>query len=465
MNPFPFIAGLPEGDLPINFFYQKEYWNGRDALVGTPGLVQRIDFGFGEVRGMLQVNYSGTEYLYVVMKNKVYRVGTDWNYIEITGTLISTTGPVGMASGGGYVVIVDGEKLYSISETTLTAYSVGGGDCTPQTVDYLDTYFIVSDLNSQRFYVSDNDNPTSWSALDYASKESHAGNIRAVRVNFNDLFLFGEKTSEVWLNSGSSDFPFQQAGGGVIQKGIGAVHSIAEMDNSIFWLADDLMVYRLNGYQPQMISTALINQQIAGITAPEEATAYSFVMNGNSFYVITFPSDNKTLVYNAATGLWHQWAYWIPGSNVYTRHRSNCYAYFNGYHVVGDFENARIYTLDADTYTDNSAAIRRERTAPILIGDRTHYFMRRLEIEFKAGMGLVTGQGSDPECMLQYSDDGGRTYGNELWAKVGKIGAYKDRSIWRRLGRFRTRKIKIAMTDPVEWVIVGAYVDMTKGVH
>lgn len=468
MNPFPFIAGQPDGDFPINLFYQKEYWNGRDALIGTPGLTQKIDFGYGEVRGMLRDNYNGTEYLYVVMKNKVFRINTDWTYTQITGALDTTEGIVTMAAGGGYVVIVDGTKLYSISGTVLTEQSVGGGDCTPQTVDYLDTYFMVSDLNTQRFYISDNDNPTSWPALDYASKETHADNIKAVRVNFNDLFLFGEKTSEVWFNAGatSKDFPFNQSGNGVMQKGLGAVHSMAEMDNSIFWLADDWMVYRLNGYQPGVISTPTINQQIAAMTAKEQALAFAFVMTGNAFYVITFPEDHTTFVYNAATGLWHQWAEWIPASNTYTRHRANCHAEFNGAQVVGDYENGCIYALDMDAYTDNGAVIRRERTAPILTGDRTHFFMHRMEIEFKAGTGLKeTQHGDTPQAMMQYSDDGGRTYSSELWQGIGKTGAYQDRAIWRRLGRSLTRKIRVAVSDPVEVCIVGAYIDMGKGAH
>jgi hypothetical protein len=38
----------------------------------------------------------------------------------------------------------------------------------------------------------------------------------------------------------------------------------------------------------------------------------------------------------------------------------------------------------------------------------------RLFIDMQAGVGLDgTGTGTDPQVMLQYSDDGGRSYNNE----------------------------------------------------
>ena len=78
----------------------------------------------------------------------------------------------------------------------------------------------------------------------------------------------------------------------------------------------------------------------------------------------------------------------------------------------------------------------------------------------ETGVGLNSGQGSDPQIMMMYSDDGGRTYSNELWRSLGLIGEYKTRAIWRRLGQFRQRQIKLTISDPVRKLVMGYYTDV-----
>jgi hypothetical protein len=68
-------------------------------------------------------------------------------------------------------------------------------------------------------------------------------------------------------------------------------------------------------------------------------------------------------------------------------------------------------------------------------------------------------QGSDPEAMLRWSDDGGHTWSNEHWSKMGAIGQYGRRVFWRRLGmtmKLRDRVYEVSGTDPVKIAIVGA---------
>ena len=86
--------------------------------------------------------------------------------------------------------------------------------------------------------------------------------------------------------------------------------------------------------------------------------------------------------------------------------------------------------------------------------------MYAFEVYCETGVGLNSGQGSDPQIMLQYSDDGGRTYSNELWRSLGVIGAYKTRAIWRRLGQFRSRQIVLTITDPVRRLVMAYYADL-----
>jgi hypothetical protein len=68
-----------------------------------------------------------------------------------------------------------------------------------------------------------------------------------------------------------------------------------------------------------------------------------------------------------------------------------------------------------------------------------------------------------PRLMLQWSNDGGHTWSEELWVPAGRLGQYKWRAIWRRLGRARTRTWRVVVSDPVAWRFLDAYVLAQKG--
>lgn len=69
----------------------------------------------------------------------------------------------------------------------------------------------------------------------------------------------------------------------------------------------------------------------------------------------------------------------------------------------------------------------------------------------------------DPLAMLSWSDDGGHTWSNEYTAGTGQAGQYKKRAMWRRLGRSRDRVYQLAVTDPIPWRVIDAYLLATPG--
>jgi hypothetical protein len=72
------------------------------------------------------------------------------------------------------------------------------------------------------------------------------------------------------------------------------------------------------------------------------------------------------------------------------------------------------------------------------------------------GQGSATGQGQNPQIMLQVSRDGGYTYGNEMWTTFGAAGQYLHRAEWRRLGVSRNYVWKFRITDPVKVTMISA---------
>ena len=103
------------------------------------------------------------------------------------------------------------------------------------------------------------------------------------------------------------------------------------------------------------------------------------------------------------------------------------------------------------------------RRCQTIADKQVRIYFSDIQVLFQAGVGLITGQGSNPEAMLRWSDDGGRTWSNELTTHIGEIGEYKERAIWYRLGYARNRVFELSITDPVKVVILGAYGNVMEG--
>jgi len=217
----------------------------------------------------------------------------------------------------------------------------------------------------------------------------------------------------------------------------------------------------MNGYIPQRISTHAVENTLEGQTI-SDAVAWSYQLEGHEVYVVSFPTLQLTWAWDSTTGLWHKWLY-CTNENQFQRHRGNCSAFFQGFTLVGDYENGNIYALKSGVYTDNGQLTRRVRRCPHLVTDFQRQYFDELQIQFQPGVGISTGQGDNPQAMLRWSNDGGSTWSNEHWTSIGQIGKYRNRAIWRRLGTSRDRIYEVVVTDPIKAVIVSANLKATSG--
>jgi hypothetical protein len=277
-------------------------------------------------------------------------------------------------------------------------------------------------------------------------------------ADHREVYLMGETSSEVWTDVGASPFPFQRIPGTSTQHGIAATFSIARFGNSFCYVSrnnrGEAQIMQMNGYVPTRISTHAVENSLTGQYI-NDAIAWTYQLEGHECYVVTFPTIGLTWAFDLASGMWHKWLY-TNNLGQYERHRGNCCATFKGTVYVGDYENGQIYKLDRQNYTDNGQTIRRLRRAPHLVADLQRQYFEELQIQFQPGVGNSTDQGQTPQAMLRWSNDGGSTWSNEHWTSIGKIGAFKNRAIWRRLGWSRDRVFEVSVTDPVNAVIISA---------
>jgi hypothetical protein len=370
-----------------------------------------------------------------------------------------------MSDNGTQVVIACNGPMYVYNTLTSAFAQVTDPDFPGAlTVSFLDGYFVFIEPNSQRVWVTALNNPLSVDPLEFASAEADPDNLVSSIVDHGQVWLFGTNSVEVWYDSGATDFPLQRIDGAFNEIGCAATFSVAKLDNSLFWLGSDRrgkgIVYRANGYSGTRVSTHAVEWQIQQYADISDAVAYTYQQDGHSFYVLSFPTANATWVYDVATQAWHERAGWNNGA--FTRHRSNCQTYFNNVNAVGDYQNGNIYAFDMDKYSDHDRIqkwLRSWRALPTGQNNLKRTTQHSLQLDCESGVGLVDGQGSDPQVMLRFSDDGGHTWSNEKWASMGKIGQYFKRVLWRRLGmtqKIRDRVYEVSGTDPVKIAIVGA---------
>lgn len=450
----------------INLYAEKnEAGTGKEgevaALLGTPGLTLKLTLAGGVCRGLWTAS-NGT--LYAVGGNKLYSINSSFVATE-RGTLNTSSGTVSMADNGLQLVIVDGANGYSFTFGTNTFAQITDGDFLgANQVVFQDGYFIFNKPSSGQFYISGL-NDVTFDALDFATSEGNPDNVVGIASLNRNLYVFNDITSEVFYNSGNADFPFERVQGGFIKVGCAARFSIATDDTSCFWIGNGDegrgIIYRTESYQPQRISTHPVEEAIQGYSSISDAVGFCYQQEGHNFYVLNFPTANTTWVYDATTGLWHERAY--NNAGTLERHRANYHAFAYGVHVVGDYANGKIYELSTSVYTDAGDYITRQRIAPHITSDLDRVIYKAFQLDLETGVGLDgTGQGTDPQVMLQFSDDGAHSWSNEKWTDMGQIGERKARAIWRRLGQSRDRVFKLTITDPVKVVLIGAKLDIEK---
>jgi len=462
----PFVGGAYSGrSKPLNaqecqnFYLEADMQNGKKplSLIGTPGMRLWLTSGIeGEVRAL----YIWKSYLYAVIGSTLYKIDTQGKPTNV-GTIGTSTGGVWIAGGTTHLCIVDGIKgYYKIASATSLTEITDADFPTPTSLTYQDGYFIVTEEDTDAFYISGSEDASSWDALEFASAEDTPDDALVGLSHKRELWIFGEQTTEVFYNSGDSDFPFSRVAGGVFPMGIGAVRSVVSDSLGLLLLDDKYRVQFISGYQWQIVSTSQVEYHICSYSNKDGAIGYSYSQEGHTFYVLTFPGASKTWCYDLTTGVWSVRSSGLAGG----RHRSNCHAWFAGKNLVGDMNDGNIYEFDLGYYKDNADAIRRIRAAQAIHQDRKLLFHNQLEVEFEPGVGLATGQGSDPQVMLDWSDDGAKTWSNEHWTTIGAIGEYQARAIWRRLGRSRSRTYRVTITDPVKCIILGAHIDAQSGI-
>jgi hypothetical protein len=433
----------------------------RMVLYCTPGVEEIVAAATGPGRAHFYMD--GREF--AVIGTTFYEIG-QFGSLTSRGTVALDSNPATICSngdGGGQLFITSGGNgyCYNLSTNTLTQIAALNGIATMG--GQLDGYFLVLDSSASKFYISALLNGLSWTTgTDFAQRNTAPDPWIGMQINGPYVWLFGEQTSEVWYDSGASPFPFARHPSGLIHYGIAAPFASAVANGSLVWLGaskiGDGQVLRANGFAPETISTYPLQYALNGYATISDAVAEAYNDFGHTFFLLNFPSQNVTHAWDAETLLWADRGTWIAEDNRFVAWRPRWGVVAFGEHRTLDASTGSVYRFNyaAGALDVDDREIRRLRRAPALVQENRRISYPGFEVMLESGLGTATGQGADPQMMMRFSDDGGRTWSTEQMRSAGKTGEFSRRVRWERCGEGRQRVFEVSCSDPIPWRLMGA---------
>lgn len=471
----PSQSAIATSERTVNFYLEKigtEGTQSKIALYPTPGQLAWITAASSggvltDVGGRGGV-WTGSR-AFVAIGSGLYEVFADATVTK-RGTLAQDSNPAQFAYNGptgGQLAIASGGNAYCYVLATNALSTVLTAEC--HQIAMLDEYFLALNQTTGRLRLSNLNDGLTWDVNQFALRSAQPDPWQALIVNAPDIWLIGNNTGDVWYDAGSSPFPLAARTGLNITFGIIAPFSLCVTGGQLMWLSSNKdgagIVVAAQGYTPRPISSIELDtaiatyQRTASIT---DAEALVFQMGGHTFYVLRFPAANATWLYDLTTDKWTELGDWNSARGAFDVWSVRFHLYAFGKHLVGDSATGTVSLLDTTYGTKaDGAVIRRLRRGPVLINEMKRISINHFELVLEAGLGLQSGQGSDPQVMARFSSDGGKTFGFERSCGSGRVGQYTKRVFWNRMGSPRLWVPEIAMSDPTPWRIVDALINNT----
>lgn len=451
----PFATQAGESSVPqnsrevlINMYAQMEV-SGRKQMLRRqrPGLRTEV-----LVSGEKRCIERNGERHFAIIGNTLYRYKN--GVLTALGVIGSFAGRCWMIfDDTGRIMISDGLNAYYWNGTVMAPIVTPGGVAVG-TLAFQAGFGIFNVPGTGQFYVTNPNDFSTIDALDFATAESYPDPLLRVFVDHNQLLLCGVESIEVWQLSGGTDFPYAPYVNAQIERGIIGPNAICAEDNTVFFVGDDSVVYRLNGYTPTRISTSSIEARIAALTSADRpyAEAFSYTIDGQKFINFRFPGTSGfSCQINLATGLWNYTeTFNAPTWRVVSSagHHSDYLLTPNGF-----------ASLDNSLNTDEGDIMRRVAiSAP---GDANGKMISVSKFQLDAEVGRADIDKAS-QVMVRVALDG-ESFGNIRSRGLGTTGNYKRRAIWRNLGQGRRPTIEFSATDDFQFNVVSAIADVTVG--
>ena len=408
-----------------NLVLEKDETNLIDgkAWITRPGTVAAQDPG-PDFRGVFQQDGLFNGDMLVAAGPALYRLT---NGVYSVLCVLPGSDLVAFAASADSVMICAGSSAYVYDGTTLLPVVMPSSEAIGW-ISYLAGYFLLGVENSQKiFFLVDGASPPNPDALDYFSSATQTGNVLRGMTLSDQLLLFGQNVVEFWQASGDANLPYSRIVGMVYQKGIVSEFSACSQDNSIFFIGNDLVVYRCENV-PVRVSINSVEEKLRqNVSSPP--VCWAFNMDGHSYVVITI-TGYGTLVYDASTGAWLPWQ--TGTSPLWTcQYGIQLDA---GTAIAGTPGAPGLYKISGAYTDDLGAPITREIMGGVpVLGPPQRCDSFSLVVDAGGGTSLT----DQMEIDLCFSDDQGQSYSNWIPMVAGSNGQYSVQPVARMLGMMR----------------------------
>lgn len=416
----------------------------------APGIAPFCLAGSGPGRGLHVMKNE----LYAVSANTLYRIRADATSVELGP--VNGSKPVFWADNGTQLAISSNGAISIFDGTVVLA---SDPDIVPPVgaIDFIDSYLVYVREGTGQFACSALEDFTNYDPLDFATAEGAPDDLITLIVDHRSIFLLGDDSAELWDNEPNGpDFPFTRIPNGFIEIGGAAKYGICKQDNSIFWLANDRTFRRLTGGTPERVSQFGCELAWRKFADVSDAECHPYTLNGHLCIAVKFPSENSTWVYDCTATEWHEREtypnlVWDVSGIVI------CY----GKVFIQRASTGEIGVLDIKTYQEWGGMLRAEWAYQPIAAQNKGEQIHRIEMGIETGIGLVTGQGSDPRIHLELSRKGGRagTFKPQSSRSLGQQGKFKTKVHWDSLGSGPDNVVRCWTSDPVPLTIWNTMVD------
>lgn len=451
--PIPIASGSFEN---VDFFehgdggsaqiFKNLLINDAGSNIARPALQAFATIGESPVVGL---KFFANKIVAVTEERKIYAIDQGGGVTEITGLALGGANRPVFASDGGKLAIAGGATPQEWSGSGNTAALDGSPqDCT--FISYLDGYWILHLISDQELRWA---GPTQalrdvWNSANFFSAEGLPDNILAQAVLLRELYVFGFDSTEIFFNYGDSSVPFKRTF--FIDTGISAPYSVVQADNTLWWLDDKRRFVQMQGRTPVFMSTPF-DRTIKAFNQVGDCWGETIDIGGNYLIAWTFPSEERTFVYDYKGKYWGEWDGYVGGLTA--RIPFNAYALAKPWnrHFVGDSSTGVVWELSRDSFADGSNHRRLlRRTGQLTFGSSKRKRMDYLLLNIKRGLGIPGGV--EPLIEVRVNDDA-QGWSDPIQVGLGFTGEIQEPIRIDCRGIFRSRQIEIQMTDPYEFVL------------
>lgn len=430
------------GATMVNFFVDSN-----NNVCRWPGLIELCDLRTAKgIDGLFWWQRQGIAI--AISDGKTFKI-TDslGTKTEITGDEFNNGQIVSFAAWDTSIYAANGGQIVEIPSSGTTAY-ISDADA-PTTVSWvaeIDKYLVANEDGTERFWWSEVSLPEDWQA-NFASAEAKFDLLKCLRGSGSELYLWGSKTIELWTTTGSTTIPFARELQGFVDSGIGAEFSPAFCYGRWCFLDNLGQVVSFAGREPQIFSQTLNTYIQNNFGVISDAVGDRVIFGGNEFYLLSFPTEEKTIICDIQKGGWYEIAYWKTSQSIYQHYRARaaCYSQEWNMSLIGDRLTGKIYRLDSNVHTDDSETQRSILRTPRIDHD---YPENRKESRCLVIDMVRTGTPTDMddvEILIKYRDNDETIWKNEHAIAMGSPGKTGLRKKIKNLGMYNNRQYEMVM--------------------